>query len=65
LVDDVGVVVQVAPGLPVVVYEAVSVAEVAEAPSKGALAVVVDAGLARAADPAAAVAPYVEVARGA
>ncbi len=65
LVGDVGVVVQVAPGLPVVVYEAVSVAEVAEALSKGALAVVVDAGIARAADPAAAVAPYVEVARGA
>ena len=65
LVGDVGVVVQVAPGLPVVVYEAVSVAEVAEALSKGALAVVVDAGIARAADPADAVAPYVEVARAA
>ncbi|MEE8497530.1 MAG: orotidine 5'-phosphate decarboxylase / HUMPS family protein [Acidimicrobiia bacterium] len=65
LAGDVGVVVQVAPGLPVVVYEAVSVPEVADALSKGALAVVVDAGIARAADPAAAVAPYVEVTRAA
>lgn len=59
---DVGVVVQVAPGLPVVVYQAASVPEVSDALTKGALAVVVDAGIARAADPAAAVAPYLEVA---
>lgn len=65
LAGDVGVVVQVAPDLPVVVYEAASVPEVADALEKGALAVVVDAGIARAADPAAAVAPFAEVARAA
>lgn len=59
-VQDVGVVVQVAPAIPVVVCGAGSTVEVTDALVRGALAVVVEGGIARAVDPAAAVAPYIE-----
>ncbi len=65
MAQDVGVVVQVAPTIPVVVFGAESTAEVTDALARGALAVVIEAGVARAVDPAAAAAPYIEAARAA
>ncbi len=65
LAQDVGVVVQVAPDVPVVVYDATTAAEVTGALTKGAIAVVVEAGIARAVDPAAAAAPFIDAARAA
>jgi orotidine-5'-phosphate decarboxylase len=64
-VQDIGVVAQAAPEVPVVVVGAETPAEVADALGRGALAVVVESGIARAADPAAAVAPFVEAAQAA
>ena len=62
-VQDIGVVAQAAPDVPVVVVGAETPDDVADALGRGALAVVVEAGIARAADPAAAVAPFVEAAQ--
>jgi orotidine-5'-phosphate decarboxylase len=62
-VQDIGVVAQAAPDVPVVVIGAETPGEVADALGRGAAAVVVESGIARAADPAAAVAPYVEAAQ--
>lgn len=64
-VQDIGVVAQAAPDLPVVVVGAETPDDVADAVRRGALAVVVESGIARAADPAAAAAPFVEAAQGA
>ena len=63
--QDVGVVVQVAPAIPVIVFGAVSTAEVTDVLERGALAAVIMDGIARAVDPAAAVAPYIEAAQAA
>ena len=60
--QDVGVVVQVAPMILVVVCGTESAAGVTEVLAGGALTVVVEAGIARAVDPAAAAAPYIEAA---
>ena len=65
IAQDVGVVVQVAPAVQVVVCGAESTVEVTDALAKGALAVVVEAGIARAVDPATAVAPFIEATRAA
>jgi len=62
-VQDIGVVAQAAPDLPVVVLGAETPDDVADALQRGALAVVVESGIARAVDPAAAAAPFVEAAQ--
>lgn len=64
-VQDVGVVAQAAPSVPVLVCGATTAADVMDALARGALAVVVESGISRAADPAAAVGPYVEATRAA
>ena len=61
--QDIGVVAQAAPQVPVVVMGAETPDDVADALERGALAVVVESGIARSADPAIAVAPFVEAAR--
>ena len=64
-VNDIGVVVQVAPTIPVVVFDARSTEDVANALGRGALAVVIGFGIAEGVDPAAAVAPYIAAAQAA
>lgn len=61
--QDIGVVAQAAPHVPVVVMGAETPDDVADALERGALAVVVESGIARAADPVMAAAPFVEAAR--
>ncbi len=65
VVEDVGVVAQVTPTIPVVVFGVRSTVDVSDILARGASAVVIEAGIAEAADPAAAAAPYIEAARNA
>jgi hypothetical protein len=65
LTPDIGVVAQVAAKLRVVVTDAHTPTAVGDALSRGAAAAVVDGGIARSSDPAAALAPLVEAMVGA
>jgi orotidine-5'-phosphate decarboxylase len=57
-IGDIGVIDQVAPGLGVVVIGTAGVDEAADALARGAVAVIVDDGIARSPDPASALSAY-------